>query len=579
MRAALFERRDLPVLAILAALAAYHIRLLGSGALAWPDEHLYNYALAAAAAIARLDSHGLGAAVGSWGARPCEVLFRSVPAAIQLALEARWGLSPYSPDSLRIAAAPNVVTSFLLSLVFYRVSLRLFDSTALAAAATIVFSLLASMNVWVRHVLPYDLSLLLCLLSLLLALGLPEAVPNDRVAIPRRLWLAGSCVVATVALYPVAFSVSRAAALPVAVLAFACCVVAVVCALRTLPGIGLGTAVAAGAAGGLGLAAYPAYYVFPLGVATLILLGGDASRPFSCHRARLCCAVLYGLTLVAVAFGFESMTRLGDTSYLGGARLLSQTIALGGYEESFVFLPKLLVTTEGVVGSLLLAAAATFPLVYFLSSPKTLPGVAVARLCSIFLVLYLVYATQAFFLHKMSFTGRYVRQYLPFVVWATAGTFSLIGRRWRPLGWCALALASAHSFLAFARSYDRVAYPADVLYRLGIGLEDIVPENQVHETEMIPGYNLPEKTIASAAYRSHPGDRRFVLVNFGTFALDGRRMFDYAPPAGSDLLFAGQHFLCFPSAVFEGYQTSRRRDLLSSTYTLRVYSLVADALR
>lgn len=576
MKLALADRRDFPVLALLSVLAVYHISLLGSGALAWPDEHLYKYALEAASSVASFDLRGFGAAVGGWGARPLEVLLRSVPASIQRGLEMRWGLSPYSPDSLRIATAPNAVTSFLLSLVFYRVSLRLLGSHGLAGAATVVFSLLASFNVWVRHVLPYDTSLLLCLLSLLFALRLPP--PQPLTARPVRiLVIAGACAIAAIAGYPLAFRISRAAALQAAIVAAASCLGAIAIILKSVPGAATRLSLVAGVLGGLALGAYPAYYAFHAGVSAFILLGGASPAILGVTRDRALCASVHLLGMAAVVFCFESITRLGDVSYLGGARLLSQTITQGSFEEGYVFLPKLLSSVEGPVGVLLLVLAALFPIARVLASRgSTLSdaGAALVRIGLIFLALYLVYATQSAVLHKMTFTGRYARIYVPFVIWSAVGAISCLKRPLQHAALAVLLAASLYSFGDFVKGYAGITYPADALYRLGIGFEDLLPENIVYEAEIIPNYTLPVKAMtAGADYRTYPNDPRFAIVNFGIFAPEGRELGPYRPAPGAALLYSRQHFLTFRTSVFEGYAIWKREELLRRAYTLRVYRL------
>jgi hypothetical protein len=168
-----------PVLAVLAVLALYHVSLLGRGALAWPDERLYADSLGALRALGQGDVPGFCKALTGWGARPGEAVVRLLPASAQLAAGSWWGWPPLGPRSLRIPASVNVVTSFLLALAFHAVA-RSFVGPTLAGLATVLFALLTSSQVYVRHLTPYDTALLFALLSLALAQSAALGPPSGR---------------------------------------------------------------------------------------------------------------------------------------------------------------------------------------------------------------------------------------------------------------------------------------------------------------------------------------------------------------------------------------------------------------
>ncbi len=505
------------VLAALVALALYHVSLLGKGALAWPDEHLYEDSLGALRALGRGDVPGFCHALTGWGARPGEAVVRLLPAAAQLAAERLWGWPPLGPRSLRIPASVNVVTSFLLALAFHAVARR-FVGPALAGLATVLFALLTSSQVYVRHLSPYDTSLLLAFVSLALAQGAALVEPSGRHA-DRRLALAGL-------------------------------------------------------AGGCGLAVYPAYYPFPVVVAAYLLFSADPRSVFRFSRASIRRAALFCVAAGSVLLAFEVVARIGHRSYLGSARRLSRTITLGSFEEGFVYLPRYLLEVEGAAGALLLALAGTW-LVLALAKGLDRRGKSLARASAIFLALYLVYGAQSAWLHDMAFTGRYVRMYVPALLCcAVAALRHVPPGTARRVVTAALLGTFAITFGLFARDYARLAYPIDVLFAAGIGLEDVVPENRVDETEMIPGFNSPRKELTAGTHLvTLPGDHRYVLVNLGVFTQEGGLRGRYRPPAGAQRIFSAPHFMTFRSSLFEAYPIARRLDLAEHEYAVEVYRL------
>lgn len=545
------------------------------GALAWPDEHLYNNALSAAAALTRGD---MGAACGSlneWGARPAEHMVRLPAALLQLYLESSWGLPVRSPASLRLATIPNVAFSFLLGVAFYRLAfLTLARDGAAAAVASVAFSGLASNHVWIRHIVPYDSALCMSVFALVLGLRLKV---DDAPALGLRSAVALLLPPAVaIGLYPIGFYSYRQAGLGLALHALLWIVVAAAAWMKGMSrALRLGC-VTTGALCGLALATYPAYYSFHFAVPVIVALGGGTDSHTRLTGRRLRVAVAIGLVVAVVLFSFEVIARCGGLSYLGGARLLSQTITQGSFEEGYVFLPKYLLALDRPLGGLLLVLAAVFvgQTVWRLARHRALlsQDLPLLRCVLVFSALYVVYATQSVVFQRMTFTGRYGRMYIPFVVLAAVASTRVLPFFQRLLGWGMIVSVAASSFLLFAREYNRVAYPVNVLHELGIGFEDVAQQNRVYESNIVPNYNLPTKVMTpGAAYVTAPNDRRFVLVNFGWFDLEGHAFSPYTLPPGAQLLFRAPHFQCFRSSGFEAYGTERRKQFRDAACQLEVY--------
>ena len=164
------SRQRWPLLALLLLFGLYRVGLLGRGTQSIGDELLYYHAPVAlelllrgegGAALAQLD-HSLG--------RPGQMLLALPPAAVQLLLHGALGLPVACPDSLLVPALQNVLLSLLGAWALHCVARRLLLAEGPALCVTAIYGLLASANMYVRHILPYDAALSLGLCALALAL-------------------------------------------------------------------------------------------------------------------------------------------------------------------------------------------------------------------------------------------------------------------------------------------------------------------------------------------------------------------------------------------------------------------------
>jgi hypothetical protein len=139
------------------------------GAFSLPDETRYSRALVMFEALRHGEFRLACADLAEVHARPLAVVLWLIPAAGQTLL-AEVGIPFGDPLSLRVPTTFNVIVSLLLSLALYRLALRLLDGRSLAALACVaVHGLLANSNLYLRHLFPYDMALLLLLLALLQA--------------------------------------------------------------------------------------------------------------------------------------------------------------------------------------------------------------------------------------------------------------------------------------------------------------------------------------------------------------------------------------------------------------------------
>lgn len=190
------------LVALLVFLAGYRLLLSQSGQLYWPDEYRYLHALHFLDDIRTGDVtsafgwvFGEAATRGGVASQPTYILASGVPAVVQGAANLVLGIQPDDASFYRIPGAVSVLVSLAVTAVFYLLLCRLTADRALALLGTFVYALLANTNVYVRHLFPYDLALLLFLSSLLVLLRpSPTLAGSDRVTAGVAGLLAGAAM-------------------------------------------------------------------------------------------------------------------------------------------------------------------------------------------------------------------------------------------------------------------------------------------------------------------------------------------------------------------------------------------------
>jgi hypothetical protein len=159
-------RRFAPIATLLALLAGYQLSLLGAGTYSFQDEVRYKSAVNALMDFVQGDLHGGVFEIARMGSRPGETLVKMIPAALQF-LPHVFGITPANPRSLLIPTVGNVVMSVAIVFLLYRIALLTFEAdTMIALVVAIVYSLLVNTSVYVRHLFPYDWSLVLLMYAL-----------------------------------------------------------------------------------------------------------------------------------------------------------------------------------------------------------------------------------------------------------------------------------------------------------------------------------------------------------------------------------------------------------------------------
>jgi hypothetical protein len=310
-------------------------------------------------------------------------------------------------------------------------------------------------------------------------------------------------------------------------------------------------------------AVYPGY--FPLvGVAGLVLV---TDREGDERAAWWQLAVGFLAALGAVVGSLDIVCRIGGLSYLDHVRQLMGAQTQGSFAEGWSFFSRYLIEVERLGGVALLGGFTVWIL-------RTLSEFARGRLRRIH---YLVLAAtaawiwQAFSsatLHSTVLYGRLLHPWFPFLVWATADAIAWSPRRSvrYALGGLAIAVTFG-SWIGFANKYYRLAYPADVLYSMGIDTTRLPPGAMRCELKSVSTYASPPPLNRRTGY-PYSDRTDYVLVNFcqGLAGTENLKV----KTENSRLLYDGPHFMTLPAYGFEGLGPEDRLKMREMDYRVRV---------
>ncbi|MBM4133185.1 MAG: hypothetical protein FJ245_05380 [Nitrospira sp.] len=274
----------------------YRLWVGQTGQLYWPDEYRYLHALHVLDELRKGDLRealhwifGVEAGVAS---RPSYILLSLLPAVGQGVANIVFDLPPTHPSFYTIPVIFNVMVSVALAMTIYALLDLVVEDHWLAAGGAALHGMLANTNLYVRHLFPYDLSLLLFLLSLVVLLGRSEG----------RHLTSGCCLIAGI--------LTGAAA-------------------TTYPG-------------------YNLFVLIPMGVLA-------AARPFAWRPMATFIVTAFGVVAFweAIArvggYSFIGASKRFSTTFTPE----TLTGVQGAYDEGFRFLPLYLIEVEGLAGILL----------------------------------------------------------------------------------------------------------------------------------------------------------------------------------------------------------------------------------
>lgn len=489
------------------------LALGGRGFLAFPDEVRYVESVNAVENFVKGELRLAMGNIAMTHGRPGDVVMKMIPASLQYFSFKLRGGDLFSQSESVFLFGFNFVVASLLSVALYRFANWFLGNSFLALLSVAWFGALTNSFIYLRHALPYDLSLLLFLCAI-----------NHTVRYLERNKFNA----------------------------------------RNLFGIG--------ALGFFAFLVYPGYFallcVLFLWSANLEMrIAGSGKKIWQNRYFIAGCLVLLAI--------FELICQIGGKSYIWSAVGLSSTITQGTFEECFTFLFRYLWSVEGVTGLFLIAGLVCY-LAQLIRNFNFNDESQKTRVTFVVLLLgsYIAYASLGYFLHFVVLYGRLLHQYLPFFcVFAVAGLRGLF--RERTLVYVAVTIVMcvvfAFNIKALVTEYD---YPIDVVERLQkqYPADKIVLYHEWAPYPLTPYHLNSVLARKGESPASTPVDAA-VVVNADYF-FPFSEASDYNPytPPGTHLLSSSKkHFLTFAGYNFEGFGVKGRENLAVLPLTIRTY--------
>jgi hypothetical protein len=500
-------------------ISVLRLSFIFKGTRALIDESRYSFSLRALDSLTKKDITGFFYYLASTAGRPGNALLNLIPASIQGALFFVFGINPDTPPSYLVPLLFNCLVVTASMFLLYKISLLVWHNREVALIIVIIYSCLINSSIYIRHLLPYDMGVLLALyitwrLLRILAHG---------------------------------YRVTNAQAFEMGALAMFL------------------------------LAEYPGYYIIVPIAGIMLVDWQNVTKKFLEH-VRL--GILYVLGVVFVFGVFEGLARLGGVSFLERSVTLSGTINQGSFEEGFSFLFKYLFQVEGVLGYLIVGCmVAYFVQVLFRMYQAGKMALIVATITQPKYVLlicftlgFLYHAYSSYFLYKMVFYGRLIHFYVPYIILFFVGSVVVQALTYSKQSGLLISLGALISFVYFSVTYLKLDYPRDILYRYNI---DTTSPNVRYVTEVpVPVLHLYKSAMVfkkGGAYTQYPGT--ITLVNCALLYPILKETYpSYTPPSNSRLLYEGDYFGAYPAYLFEGLNIKEREVVEKRGFKFRIYN-------
>lgn len=163
---------NINIVHLLLILAVLKLLLIDRGAFSSSDEWEYLETFYALKALQNLDFKAFCMHIASANAIPINATVKIIPVSLQFIVYNLYDLPIINPHSIRIVIIFNIIVSLLSTFVFYKILVKRLNDNTYALLGTVVFAFLATNFAYIRHILPYDLSLLIFLYAFYKGLSL-----------------------------------------------------------------------------------------------------------------------------------------------------------------------------------------------------------------------------------------------------------------------------------------------------------------------------------------------------------------------------------------------------------------------
>ncbi len=320
-----------------------------------------------------------------------------------------------------------------------------------------------------------------------------------------------------------------------------------------------------------GLLAFFAYLIYPGNVllyaiiATFFGFSVYWKQGFKVAFTQL---VFYGLGSAFLLLLTELASRHSGMSFLRESLWLSTSILQGSFSEAYTFIFKYFFEVESVLGIALLIGFFCGSTVLLIKQIPIFHKEKILAFLLISVTFFLFYASASYFLEKVVWYGRLLKQFVPIIIVVALVPMSLLSKKWQN---SSVLISTAVALISFALSwkeYRTVTYPRDVLFAQLESHGKKAIRTTTEFKNFIPFYT--RKTEESA---------QFTLVNFGiVFPYRKRTDFrSYAPKNDETLMFDAPDCSSFKAYQFEGYNVEERANIDKQTPRLKIYRLNLEA--
>ena len=485
----------------------YKFVLIRQGFLTEPDERRYLMSWSFLKHLLQGDWQGAIHAVFSAQGRPASILLHTIPASLQFISAKIRHLELFETQNFDVVFVYNLTINLITLYVLYRLFQLIFNNQILSLTGILFYSVLVNNFSYLRHIYPYDESLLL---FIYLVYRLVKAYLNK-------------------------------------------------------PNFDIEFAFWTGSLAFLGFLIYPAYYLSFMAVYILfnILIWYKKIS----LKSWLTLNSVYIAGSVSILLIFEILSRFGQASYLYNIRHLSGTVNQGDYKEAYSFIVKYFWQVEQFPGLILLAGIAIFSILFFkVNTPaKKLTGMIVLS----FLIPYLIFTTSAYFLHNLVMMGRILHQFVFVIILMNVFVLQMLNTKFQKYIVLTLVFLLSIQFYSQIQTYLSISYPRDVYWQY-LKTYPLSHINQISEYDN-SWSNLPQKMDGIYIKPNQQDSMTIVNGQYFFPVDTADKYHPYRPKNNKKLIFNHLHFINYKAYQLEAYKIKERTLIDSLQLRIRVY--------
>jgi len=485
----------------------YKFVLIHQGFLTEPDERRYLNTWYFLKHLSQADWSGAIQPIFSAQGRPASVLLHTIPAGLQYLSAKIRHLELFESHNSDFVFGYNIFIYLLILIVFYRLSLLIFQNKILSLTGLLFYSVLVNNFIYLRHIYPYDESLLIFIFLVY------RLVRNYQ--------------------YKITFNIKFAYL--TGLLAF------------------------------FGFSVYPAYYLSFIAVYILfnLLLW---RKQTALHRLLLLNLSYIGGSLTMLIL-FEILAHFGHALYINNLLHLSGTVNQGSYEEAYSFIFKYFWQVEHTTGLWLIISLIIFIGYYKRArhNSKQLTGDLVLS----FLIPFLLYTGASYFLHKMVMMGRILHQFIFVIILISIFDIGIIQEKYRKYLILTLTLLLSLQFYFQIQTYLKISYPRDVYWHY-LKTYPFSQIKEISEYEH-SWSNLPQKIDSLYINKNQKDTITIINGQYFYPIDTPKKYHPYHPNNSKKQILNRLHFINYKAYQYEGYGIKARQLIDSLQFKIKIY--------